>query len=107
MASASVIHGYSISDSSGDSDQWDGLYYNFVNYWQVNDGSKIPTYFRIHKEFHSSKIVDHNAVGVFFDNSVDMSFTKDYDNEHSYYCTSVSNGVVSNECELVKGTTLE
>lgn len=107
LRSASLIHGYTISDSSNDSTQWDGLFYNYVNYWQQNDGMKIPTFFRLFKNFHASKIVDHNAIGVFFDNSIQLSFENDYDEDHSYHCTSYTNEKTENSCELVKGTTFD
>lgn len=50
----------------------------FVNFWLENDGSYLPTYFRLKGIFDATAIKDHDSIGIFFDNTVKLSFDNDY-----------------------------
>ncbi|KRX08244.1 hypothetical protein PPERSA_01174 [Pseudocohnilembus persalinus] len=103
LASVSVIHGYTTNDP-GD---YSSLFINFVNYWNSNAGSYIPTYLRIFGTFDSDLITDNTSIGVFFDENISLSFTKNYDEEHSYYCGGVKSGQFYEDCELILGQNFE
>lgn len=115
LVTQTVIHGYMIKRLASNPSLT--LRATLVNCWAGNDGASMPTMLRVHGRLASELIPSSvNAVGVFFDNQVDLAFVEEFASSSSqkqmrrsnaYHCAAVQGAVHKSSCEVLYGVEQE